>query len=157
MVLVLTVLAALLAGGAVALMLQVNATKSSGITAANRRALFCAEAGLAAARTYMVLNSSGWDLMLDADASNDPSGYPVTADIDGDGTDDVEVTIRDDDDDTDPTSDVNGRVFLVSKCTKYPTYEAEVLEFIDVASSAANCTNRLQKGGCDAKGGNLTQ
>jgi len=156
MVLVLTVMAALLAAGSVALLLQVNASKSSNLVASSKRALFCAEAGLQASRTFIVANKSSWTLMLDTDAGNDPVGYPVTGDFDGDGDDDWRVTIRDDDDDVgdDPTVDENDRVFIVSECIKYPEFPVMLAELIELAQSSGKCTNRLQKGGCASKGGN---
>jgi hypothetical protein len=161
MVLVLTILAALLAGGAIALTLQRGSTQSSGLTASNRRSLYCAEAGLSAARQFVLVNTSNWDAMLDdvvgtsSTYDNNPEGFPIEGDIDDDGEVDYEVTVRDDDDDAVATTDVNGRIFLVSKCIKWPAYESEVLELIDVSGAANVCTNRLQKGGCASKGGNF--
>jgi hypothetical protein len=157
MVLVLTIMAALLAAGSVALLLQVSSSKSSNLMASHKRALFCAEAGLAASRSRIMQQQTNWPLMLDTNTSNDPTGYPFTGDIDGDGKVDYSVEIRDDEDDNDATTDLNGRVFAVSTCTKYPEYPFRIAELIEVQAATGNCTNRLQKGGCASKGGNVNQ
>ncbi len=103
MVLVLVILVALLAGGAVLLQLQLGSTRQTGVAADKRAALYCAEAGLTAARAVIVNNYADWSLILDADGGNDPAWYPVTGDLDGDGTADYEVRLRDNDDVIDRT------------------------------------------------------
>jgi hypothetical protein len=103
----------------------------------------------------MLLNTSNWDAMLTAVTTDDPTGYPITGDIDGDGNADYIVTVRDDDDDINEEDDTNGRIFLVARCTKYSNFEAEILELIDVSGAQGVCSNRLQKGGCASKGGNF--
>ena len=144
-----------------ALMLQVNASKSSGLAASNRRALYCAESGLNAGRTFILQTKDLWVLMLlyPLSGGKDDAEYPIRADIDvpADGVDDYEVTIRDDADVGDPDTDANGRVFIVSKCTKYSAYQAEIVELVDITSVNSTCKNRLQSGGCASKGGNVNQ
>ena len=135
MIIVVTMIAALLAGAGIAVYLQISDTKSTGLIRAARSSLYCAEAGLVRARPYLGTNWSDWSLWLDQDPSNDPQPYPYTGDIDGDGTDDFEVTIRDNDDEpaavaNDPTRDNDLKVFIISRCTKYPNSPREVLELV---------------------------
>jgi hypothetical protein len=133
--LVLVVVLALLVGGAVLLSLQMGSTKQAGVTADKRGALFCAEAGLAAARTPLMTNVADWAIVLDADATNDPAWYPITGDLDGDGDDDYEVTVRDNDDEAapaadNPNADSDLRVFAVSRCLMYPDTPRSVSELV---------------------------
>lgn len=136
MVLVMTILAALLAGGAVALYLQLSSTRSAGSIRESRSALYCSEAGLQAAREVVGANYAEWVNILDGDPSTDPTTwYPITGDLDGDGTADYEVRIRDNDDElpplpNDPTRDNDLRVFVISRCTKYTDTPREVLELV---------------------------
>jgi hypothetical protein len=135
MVIVMTILAALLAGGAIALYLQLSSTRAAGSIRESRSALYCAEAGLQAARPLIGANYAEWVNILDGDPDTDPSWYPVRGDLDGDGVNDYEVRIRDNDDempplDNDPTRDNDLRVFIISRCTKYPDTPREVLELV---------------------------
>ena len=120
MVIVLTILAALLAGGAIALVLQLSSTKGAGLVKTQRAAMYCAEAGLAQARATMQNSYALWGQIIDGDASNDPPWYPISGDLDDppDGVDDYTVTVRDDEDESpaadDPQVDSNQRVFIVS-------------------------------------------
>src|SRR5688572_21424177 len=104
------VLVALLAAGAALLSIQLGSTRQAGLAADQRGALYCAEGGLVAARPVLLANYAGWALVLDADPGNDPAWYPITGDLDGNGSVDFEVTIRDNDDepapDDDPTVDI---------------------------------------------------
>jgi hypothetical protein len=85
MLLVATLLVALLAGGAVALYVQLQGTKSAGLVKASKSSLFCAEAGVISARQTLALNYSSWGVLLDGNPSNDPTWYPVSGDLDGAG------------------------------------------------------------------------
>ena len=135
MVVVLVLLVALLAAGAIALRMQLSNTKASGIVRATKSSLYCAEAGLAAARPRIGGAYALWSDMLDADPSNDPAWYPVLGDLDGDGTNDYRVTIRDNDDEAAPApnkphEDNDLRIFLVSQCTRASESDRQVLELI---------------------------
>jgi hypothetical protein len=135
MVLVMVILVALLAGGAVMLSLQLGSTKQAGVASDKRGALFCAEAGLAAARPVLLNNVAGWAAALDTDTGNDPAWYPITGDLDGDGDDDYEVVISDNDDEAapaanDPNVDNDLQVFVVSTCLLYPESPRTVRELI---------------------------
>jgi len=158
--LVMVVITALLSAGAVALYLAIGDTRASGYASSSRSALFCAEAGLVAARSVVGANYASWPLLLDGDPQNDPSWYPITGDIDdpADGVPDYEVTLRDNDDELppasdDPNRDNDLRVFVVSRCTKYADTPREVLELV-VYSGGGN-VYRNQSGQGASNGGNV--
>lgn len=136
LVLVMTLLAALFAAGATVLYLQLSATRSSGLVNRSRSALYCAEAGLAAARPIIGNNYASWTAALDGNPATNPAfAYPIVGDIDGDFNDDYIVTIRDNDDelpprDNDPKTDNDLSVFIVSECTKYPDMKRKVMELV---------------------------
>lgn len=136
MVLVITVLAALLAIGAIGLSLQLNSTKSAGLAKDSRSALYCAEAGIAAGRNLLAANRAVWDDILDTDPLNNPDWYdPVTGilgDIDNDGVNDYSVTIKDDGDDTNLAADSNDTIVVMSVCTKYSNTPISVTEVISM-------------------------
>lgn len=143
MMVVACILVALLAGGGIALYVTVQGTKSTGYLKANRSALYCAEAGLSAARAKLAEDPTQWNALLDGDAANDPAWYPVTGDLDGDGAADYEVTVRDNDDElppaaNDPTHDSDLGILIVSRCTKYPETPRQVFElvFFELGNSA---------------------
>ena len=152
MILVITLLAALLAAGAVALYVQISDTRGSGMVRGNRAALYCAEAGLVAAREVVSANSTQWNLVLDGNAANDPAWYPITGDIDGDTVADYIVTLRDNDDEpnlitgNDPTTDNDLRVFMVSRCVKYPNTPRTLMELIQFSTGAHVYRNQSGQG-----------
>lgn len=157
MLLIATLLVALLAGGGVALYLQLQGTRGAGMVAAARRSLYCAEAGLAASRETLALNYLSWPVLLDGDPSNDPSWYPLTGDIDGQAGDDYRVTIRDNDDElppaaSDPARDNDRQVFLVSTCIADPGTSRQVVELLLVAGGGH--AYRSQAGGGAFNAGN---
>jgi hypothetical protein len=157
MLLVATVLAALLAGGGVAVYLQLQSTKSAGLVKAARSSLFCAEAGLAAARPVIAASYLVWHDLLDGDPATDPDWYPITGDVDGDGTADYSVTIRDNDDErlptpNDPSVDIDRRVFAVARCTRNADVAREVSALLTVSS--ARHVYRNQDGGGGFNNGN---
>jgi hypothetical protein len=137
MLLVSIILIALLSGGAIALYIQMSSNKQVGFTSTSRASLYCAESGLAEARATIGAFYSVWNDILDTDPANDPPWYPIRGDIDDpkDGVTDFEVTVRDNDDEptsmpNDPTHDNDLKIFIISKCTKYPDAPREVLELV---------------------------
>lgn len=160
MLLVATLLIALLAGGGVALYLQLQSTKGAGLVKASRSSLFCAEAGLAASRMIIALNSASWPLLLDTDPGNDPDWYPLRQDIDNDAVDDYEVTVRDNDDEVppaanDPARDNDRQLFMVSRCLKSAEMSRQVVELVRIAGSGQIYRN--QGGGGGFNSGNVNQ
>lgn len=157
MLLVATLLVALLAGGGIALYLQLQSTKGAGMVKSARTSLYCAEAGLAASRGLIALNYLSWPLLLDAVDGNEPPWYPIRGDIDGVAGDDYEVTVRDNDDEippavNDPTRDNDRQLFLVGRCIKNAEVSREVVELLLVASSGTVYTG--QAGGGALNSGN---
>ena len=143
------VVVALLAAGALALYLQMADTHSAQFVTQEKRSLYCAEAGLAGARDYILQNNTTWGEMLSTTTGDDPDGYPVTGDLDGDGNDDWRVTIKDDDDEfptDDPYADANGTVFMVSNCIAYPDTPRSVLQLITITAAGANYRNQAGQG-----------
>jgi hypothetical protein len=157
MVVVMMILLALLAAGAGVIYLQVSSTRATGLIRQSRDALFCAEAGLARTRNKIGASYALWDDMLDTDPSNDPGGYPYTGDIDGDDEDDWEVTIKDNDDENpatlpnDLTKNNDLKIFVVSKCIKYPDTPREIMELVTYtgAGNVYRDQNRQGSGGTD--------
>jgi hypothetical protein len=157
MLLVATLLVALLAGGGIALYLQLQSTKGAGMVKAARTTLYCAEAGLAASRKLLALNYLSWPLLLDGDDGNDPSWYPIRGDIDGEAGDDFEVKVRDNDDEVPPALnnlalDNDRQIFVVGRCIKNAEVSREVVELLLVASSGQVYTG--QAGGGALNSGN---
>lgn len=154
MVLVITMLAALLAVGAVMLSLQVNSTKSTALVKDSRSALYCAEAGIAFARNQLTASQSIWNDLL---AGNPPAGfqYPLTGDFDQDGVDDFSVTIRDDGDDTDLTTDSNTTIIVISECTKFAgKAPATVMEVISMQGQGFSYRNQSGQGAANTGNAN---
>ncbi len=147
MVLVITVLAALLAIGAIGLSLQLDSTKSTSLVKDSRSALYCAEAGIAFARNELTANRNIWNDLLDADTANDPPWYPLVGDYDQDGVNDFSVTVRDDGDDTDLTTDSNDTIIVVSVCTKFlPRAPSTVMEVISMQGQGFSYRNQSGQG-----------
>jgi hypothetical protein len=160
MILVITIMATLLAVGAVGLSLQLNDTKTTRLVKSHRASLFCAESGLAAARNILTSNRSAWNDMLDdlqtgTDVNNnDPAFYKngttigITGDIDvpADGEDDYVVTIRDDGDDTDFATDSNDTIIVESTCTKFSNAPATVIEVISMEGQGNAYRNQSGQG-----------
>lgn len=147
----LILVSALLAGGALAMYLQLADTRSAAYVNESRASLYCAEAGLVGARDYVSLNVASWPSMLDGDPGNDPDGYPVEGDLDGDGTMDWHVEIRDNDDELPPIEnntqlDIDATIFMVSSCLKYPDTPREVLEMISFSGGGTNYRNQSGQG-----------
>lgn len=122
----------LIAGGAVLLRMQLVSTQSAGVVSEEIAALNCAESGLIAARPFVTANVAGWTASL----CNPPPprgtgaciiGTPVSEpawlapmphDIDGDGSNDVVITLVDNDDEIprDPVLDVDQTIHIIATC-----------------------------------------
>jgi Tfp pilus assembly protein PilX len=160
MVLVITILAALLGIAAIGLSLQLDSTRSAGLIRDSRTSLFCAEAGLAAARETLITNYPEWNDVLNGvpvtwyDATLRPDGLPygITGDADGDNlapNQDFSVTFTDDgEDDGDTTVDNNQTIIVTSTCLLYPKTPTQVIEVLSLLAGAG-CAYRDQAGqGC---------
>jgi hypothetical protein len=155
MLVTMIIIGALLAGGAVLVNLQMSSNKSMDLTRTGMTALYCAEAGLSAARPLVATNFANWagNIGTGVEPSwlNDPA---VEHDLDGDGDDDIILTLKDNADEgtaaDDPTIDTDLQVFIVSKCIAFPETEKEVSELV-LFNGAAPCYPG-QQGGCNGDG-----
>ncbi|MGE0873000.1 MAG: hypothetical protein AB7P03_30895 [Kofleriaceae bacterium] len=159
-------IASLLAGGAVLVSLQTSATRSTDLARSGMTALYCAEAGLSAARPVIAENYAQWNASLSASAGGDfsePSWLSSAIgshDLDGDGVADYSVYIRDNDDEQSPLTnntavDNDLQVFIISQCTKYPETPKQVAELV-LYNGASSCYP-WQIGGCGGDGNNATK
>lgn len=145
MVVTMIVVAALLAGAAVLASMQLSSNRSTELTRNGLAALYCAEAGLTAARAHVANNYAVWTAALaancaDADCTTlvQPTWLGTGAfshDVDGGAvSDDFQVYIRDNDDEPSGTqdyaADVDDQVFIVARCTKYADTPKQVEELI---------------------------
>ena len=135
------VIVALLGGGAVLVGMQVGSTRSTEVARSNMTALYCAEAGLNAARkpvldaytadgTWAGALGSGTQPLWLADPTIDHDLDP------GDSltTDDFEITLVDNDDEigftATPLIDNDLQIYVVSTCNKFPQNKKQVRELI---------------------------
>ena len=76
-------------------------------------------------------------------------------DLDGDGIDDFHINIRDNDDEIAPApnapgNDIDGRVYVISTCDKFPDNPRQVIELAKFTAGGGACYNGA--GGCDGNG-----
>lgn len=138
---VLVVLGVLLAAAATLTQLEVTSTRSSGMVVNSTRALYCAEAGLAAARPIIAANVASWNASL-CSPPEQPCPEPpwlaaaLNHDLDTPAvpTDppDFIVIITDNDDEAvnDLDRDSDGTIQIVSTCLKYPDAPRQVTETV---------------------------
>lgn len=153
MFVVLLVVSSLMTVGLLTIYMTLGETKATSYGVDSKAALYCAEAGLAKARPLLASNYAAWTTILAGDTANYPAWYPVTGDLDvpADNVNDFSVTIRDNDDEpagvaNDPTKDNDMRVFVVSKCTRYPETPREVTELIYYSGGGNSYRNQSGQG-----------
>lgn len=157
MLITLVLIASLIAGAAVVVSMQLSSTKSADVTKTGMTSLYCAEAGLAAAHTYVASNKANWNAALALSAAGnytEPTwlSSAFSHDLDGGGND-FELYIKDNDDETgtnDLANDTDGRVWIISRCTKYADNPKQVGELVE-ASGGSQCYES-QEGGCGGNG-----
>jgi hypothetical protein len=131
MVVVMLVIAATLAASALLTSMQSTSSHAAELTKSSLTGLYCAEAGLAAARATVIANVASWDPSLGV--ATEPGWLSaVPHDIDGDGADDFRITLRDNDDEpaNDLAHDTDQAVFIVSTCIKHPDTPTQVTELV---------------------------
>lgn len=154
MLVAMILMAALLAGAAVLVSLQMGSNRNTELTKSGITALYCAEAGLTSARAAVAANQADWATFLGTGTS--PTWLSgIVWDVDGDATNDPDFEIRLEDNfdeaGTDaPTVDADGKIFVVSKCRLYPDTPREVRELVDY-TTISNCYS-AQRGGCGGNG-----
>ena len=161
MLVTLIVIGALLAGAAVLASLQMASNRSTDLTRTGMTALYCAEAGLSAARPVVAANYTSWASALTASGGGDKT-EPAwllagigSHDLDGDGVGDFEVYIKDNGDEPaattdDPQRDNDLQIFIVSKCVKFNDTPKQVEELI--LFNGGTACNPEQQGGQDNNG-----
>lgn len=163
MLVTLIVIGALLAGAGVLLSVQMASNRSADLTRSGMSALYCAEAGLAAARQVVAENYLDWKADLCTTTTcTEPAWMaagiaakttPKDHDLDGDGAADFTVWLRDNYDEisaNDPAVDSDLQVYIVSKCIKYPDTPKQVEELI-LFEGGIECYP-WQLGGCTGGG-----
>jgi hypothetical protein len=131
MIIVLVAIAAMLTSAAVLVHMTRGTLNSVSVHRDGLTGLYCAEAGLSSVKPTVIANVGSWNSALGT--GTEPAWLgPVSHDVDGDGTSDFTVTLRDNDDEAvnDPSTDSDSAVFVVSTCTKYPDSPTQVTELI---------------------------
>lgn len=154
MLVAMILMAALLAGAAVLVSLQLSSNRSTELTKTGITALYCAESGLTASRQVIAINQSDWNNHLGTDIEPSWLGT-VDHNIDDDAgnTDDFRVTLEDNFDEigTDiPGTDSDGKIYVVSRCLMYPDTPREVRELVTF-TQVTHCYS-AQRGGCGGNG-----
>lgn len=168
MLVTLIIITSLLAGGAVLVSLQLASNRSADLSRTSMSSLYCAEAGLSAARAVIAATPhTSWAALLctqtDPSLCTEGGDGPTGAlnalvmgrdlDIPADGTIDVEVYIRDNDDEpgaNDYSVDNDMRIFLGARCLRYPDNIKVVEELIEHNGGTSCIGNML--GGADSDG-----
>lgn len=153
---------ALLAGSAVLVVLQMSSNRSTDLTRSGLESLYCAEAGLSAARPTVLANYQNWNAALAYGVANSYASEPplisgaINHALAGDGSaTDYMVVLKDNYDEptgvTDnPSVDNDLRVFIISTCLKYPDNPKQVEELVQY-SGGGQCY-QSQLGGCGGNG-----
>jgi hypothetical protein len=140
------VVVALLGGGAVLVGMQLHSTKASGVSRSGMTSLYCAEAGLNAARP-LVANATNYALWNAALAT--PTVEPtwlahavISHDLDSDGvTTDFTITLRDNDDgDGNTAIDNDLQIWIVSTCNMFAENKKQVSELVRVNIGGTCCS-----------------
>lgn len=153
MLVAMILMAALLAGAAVLVTLQMGSNRNTELTKTGITALYCAEAGLTAARATVAANQADWNNHLNTKVEPTWLTTGIANDLNGDGVADFKITLEDNFDEpgTDvPNVDADGKIFVVSQCLLYPDTPREVRELVDY-TTVSNCYS-AQRGGCGGNG-----
>jgi hypothetical protein len=169
LLLVLVILVALLAGGGVALYLQLSNTRGTGLVRFSRAALFCAEGGLQTTRQVIITGYNDWNNILggtypawyaadmDCDGTAETAGK-LAGDLgDGGSCPDWEVTIFDNHDEfagaptvPDPTRDNDLHIFVQSTCLMFADQPRQLAELVSYDIGGEN--NASSGGGAQGSG-----
>lgn len=164
MLVTLILIAALLAGAAVLVSMQVSSTRSSEVTRSGTSSLYCAEVGLAAARPVVAANYATWRAggavnftLPNAPTPTEPTWLSTgigVHDANGDNAGpDYIVYLVDNDDESgvqDYYTDNDLRVYIVSRCLLNSENQKEVRELVQY-TGGGTCY-QSQQGGCWGNG-----
>ena len=153
MMVTLIIILVLLAGAAMLVSIEVNSTRSTGLTRTGVTAMYCAEAGLAAARQVVANNQANWSSGALGSLCTTPDTRAACVepawiqggfihDLDGDGDVDVKILLIDNDDEipTDLTKDSDRRIFIVAQCLTFAESQRELSELVEATCGEA-CYN----------------
>ena len=148
MMVVMIVTTSLLIAGGLAVRMSASESKSTSYLSSSRRALYCAEAGLAATRATLGAGYTSWNGWLDG---TNTAGYPLQGYIDHTqtaGAFDWQVTIRDNDDELVPvpTQDSDQSVFVLSTCLAFPETPRTVGELVSFTGGGVSYRNQSGQG-----------
>ena len=150
---------ALLAGVSVLVSMQVSSNRATDVTKTGMAATYCAEAGLTIAAPYVAANYLLWGVAGNMCTSRPTTACTQPAWLDNtkfshrlDSTesnalpDEFKVFITDNDDETgvnDPTKDIDLRIFIVSRCVKYPDFPREVEELVQYSGGGGSYKSQV--------------
>lgn len=156
MLVTIIIISSLLAGAVVLVSMQLASNRSTDLSRSSVTALYCAEAGLHAARAAVaeadateidaaVAASAGGTLTEPTWLTTDINTNSATGhDVDGNGTGpDFHVYIKDNDDEVingvanNLADDIDNKVWVVSVCDLYPETPQAVSELLDIAKQNA--------------------
>ena len=131
MLVVMIAIGSLMTAGAVLVRVQATSSHGAEVNHSTLTGLYCAEAGLTASRATILANVALWNPSLGSPIEP-PFLALVSRDIDADGIDDFEITIRDNDDEpiNDLSTDTDQTIFVVSTCIKDPDSRTQVTELL---------------------------
>jgi len=161
MLVTLLVIVSLVAGAAVLVGLQMASNRSTDLTRSGTNALYCAEAGLVAARPIVVANYTQWGAALALSAASnfaEPTWLStgINASMGGHDLDttvastDFRVHLEDNHDETGasvPGTDTDLRIFIVSTCLAYPDTPKQVRELVEYNGVVACYPGQIGGGG----------
>jgi hypothetical protein len=154
MLVTLIIIAALLAGAVVLVSMQLSSNRSTDLARSSMSSLYCAEAGLHAARAVLKtsLKTERDTAIIQSNseilAGTTPTESPLftagisSHDLDGNGTNDFYAYIRDNDDElagsgtNNGSADTDSKVWLISVCIKNTETQKTVSELISVTEQA---------------------
>lgn len=147
---VLSVMSVLLLAGMVGVGLLLGGLRTTGQDVASKRALSCAEAGLAAGRAYFAANYNLWDGYLACNLDGGCTGYPLWGYADAARLRDrYSVRIIDNLDEPgapDPRHDNDLTVIVEARCDDPNLPQRVLQQYVSLRSSAAG-TRYRQAGG----------
>ena len=136
LVVVMLVITATIAVSVALAAIQRKSSHAAQTTQTTTTGLYCAEAGLTAARAAVLANVAVWDASLAS--GTEPTWLSmISHDLDGDLAPDFTVTLSDNDDEAvnNLAHDSDGTIYIVSTCIKQPDSRTQVKELVTSAGT----------------------
>lgn len=153
---------ALLAGASVVVLMQMNSNRATDLTRNGLAAIYCAEAGLSAARPVVMANYGQWNPALQYESVFPGVEPPFllsgiashSIGSAGDTATDFVITLKDNDDEVpdNGSADFDLKIFIVSTCVKFPDNPKQVEELVQYTGGGQCYQSQL--GGCGGNGNN---